>query len=595
MGSGVKQWAMPLVALIGCAPAEVVMVDVPNDVVLASLVELDEFGSLERASPLQAWPDSLPVVTRPDERVFLIGYTEAQLASYGVAVSTWLGATLVAAEGCRNALPTPAYAARIEGSALMPSDAAAVPRLSAALTHEGCGDFADEPWVVELSCAERACTVASDTVAPCIVELSVSGCDEGVVRVTQDPLTGRLCADVEIDDRQQCVASEDTFADTSVSCDGGACDVYVYRDARVRPRPFELERGQWRDGPARIPASALDKPWVQVRFLESGYALDMAVLNDHAVISSPVDPDNRCGTEAGSFYSVDLTSLATIAVEPGPPCAKAMSADPGGQTFVASYYDEPQWRIGRFDGRGRELVSVPLSDRFDDVSVWRPQQVLRPPGLNEIWLTMINVDGLNPVPGTALIRLDAGSLLPQAEYPLHGWGRSFSAVMAEAAQFALVTEWMPTVGWFAPSEAIFPTPSRTSMVPPDNVRNEYYSMTSLGDDRVIVAALGQAPALLLSGQPLRRAFHPGGGVEQAMVRFMPRPDGLQLGIGMQTINGGQREAIAVLLDPVAMRFRPGVWVIGDGFPTVVKTDDQGRIFVLLPWTAELVRLDPTRR
>ncbi|MEM7677172.1 MAG: hypothetical protein AAF449_14310 [Myxococcota bacterium] len=54
----------------------------------------------------------------------------------------------------------------------------------------------------------------------------------------------------------------------------------------------------------------------------------------------------------------------------------------------------------------------------------------------------------------------------------------------------------------------------------------------------------------------------------------------------------RREAIATLLDAGAERFLPGVWKLGDSVPSVVRTDAAGRHFVLLPWTAELVRITP---
>src|SRR5262249_40423631 len=55
---------------------------------------------------------------------------------------------------------------------------------------------------------------------------------------------------------------------------------------------------------------------------------------------------------------------------------------------------------------------------------------------------------------------------------------------------------------------------------------------------------------------------------------------------------GTWRALAGLFDLEAQRFRPGLIDVGHGVINRIRDDGKGRLLVLLPWSAELVRLTP---
>ena len=50
------------------------------------------------------------------------------------------------------------------------------------------------------------------------------------------------------------------------------------------------------------------------------------------------------------------------------------------------------------------------------------------------------------------------------------------------------------------------------------------------------------------------------------------------------------ETWASFFDRDAERFLPGEWRIGEGVVTDAQFDGEGRLYLLLPWAAEVVRL-----
>ena len=589
------RWVFGLgLALTACNGWVAARPEVPADVGLAALVEVTSDGRVVAATPLTPWGDNLPVISRRSAGTLLVGFAEDQFDGYGVGMDALVGASLRQASGCDNALPPPRFAAQVGDGIVDPIAISDVPALTADFTALGCQDLETHTYAVDPTCEAEVCVPVARSRQPCVLELDLQTCGGGKVVITQDPLTSELCGTVE--DRG-CAPADDGYADLSFDCEPGppACRLHVYRDARRRPQPFELASVKWRSGPPSIPGTVLDRPWIPVRFLRSGYGLDMEMLDGRLIISSPTDPEQRCNLPA-DFYSVDTETLETIDVVSGPICPTALSADPSGQTFVAAYHDEQTWRIARFDARGMEIqTAIAVDETLSDRETWRPASAFRPQGTGEIWLTMINRVDFDPLPATVLIRFDEQTLARRTQQILPGWHRSYTGILTEnEPRFALLAEWSRSVGWFDPNGTDFPLPSATVPVPMDSpIKNQYYTLTLIAEDRVIVGALGRAPAIFASPSgDLRPIAHPGGEVEQMMVRFLPWTTNEWLGVGLQTLNGGRREAILTRVDVQSERFVPGVWVIGDGMPTIAKTDAQGRHFVLLPWTAELVRISP---
>lgn len=63
-------------------------------------------------------------------------------------------------------------------------------------------------------------------------------------------------------------------------------------------------------------------------------------------------------------------------------------------------------------------------------------------------------------------------------------------------------------------------------------------------------------------------------------------------VGLTLDSPEQPEALVGLLDPVEGHYRPGMLSLGFGVASVIRTDRPGRVYILLPWAAQLVRLSP---
>ncbi|MEM7678071.1 MAG: hypothetical protein AAF449_18930, partial [Myxococcota bacterium] len=83
--------------------------------------------------------------------------------------------------------------------------------------------------------------------------------------------------------------------------------------------------------------------------------------------------------------------------------------------------------------------------------------------------------------------------------------------------------------------------------------------------------------------------HPGRGAEQSVFALGPYDQDTFLAVGAE-IDVDGRKAVATLFDGKQLRFRPGVWPIGQGIATDI-VQRAGRTFVLLPWIGQVAVLE----
>ncbi|MEM7676428.1 MAG: hypothetical protein AAF449_10540 [Myxococcota bacterium] len=589
-----------LIALASaCASdTEVVQVTLPDTVTVVGLLGFDAESRFVKGASLQPWTDSLSVVSPVDRRTLLIGFTDQQLQPYVNVLSP--SDTLRPAVGCENHLPPAVFAAWWTPEGLEVVDPSTLPDFTNDTVTTSCSTVVDLDWAVDDTCYDERCFPAVSGVGPCSVELDLSACDGGRIIATVDA-NGEVCATIQ-DRETRCDAVDDEYSDQSFSCPSAErmCPVHLYTDARARPMPFTVARGRWIVGENRRPGVLGERAWIGLNHVRSGYAYGMTVLDDRVVVSGAVDADG-CSEAASRLTFIDPDSLDTVLSVNAYSCVQALSTDPSGSTFVAAYYDNG-WRVGRFDRTGDELVrGPPIGPQFGgtrssgarQVPNWRAAEILRPVDAGDLWLIMYDSRGAEPALGTtAWVRLDARTLAPVSSPQfLEPWFRSYAGSLGPDGSYALLDDWSFSVGWFGSDSS---TPMASVSVGPDSpFKNVYYDLRPISEQRMLVALQGRAPALTVTpmGQ-IRRMTHPAGEREQVMMTFLPWAGSIQLGLGIQTVDRGNREVIATLIDPSNDRFLPGVWVIGEGMPSFVRTDVRGRYFIILPWTAEIVRLDP---
>ena len=584
---------------LSCSSPTEVSLEVPADVVFVGVITVDAEGRLQGGSVLTDWTPSLPVVSQAGVRTLLVGYTQAQLAKYGDAPLN--GEPLREAIGCTGRLPTPAFTALVDanGTRSVP-EGLTVPALTTDAVATVCR-LPDAPnWAIDVTCFDQRCAPRVSAVSDCTLRFDLVECGGGEARMTFDA-DGEACIEV-LGRTETCREMDDRFSLASATCGGGACNVHIYREARDIERPFDLvPPTRFLDVRRAEPGTLAERSWIAARFLWSGYASAMVVLGDKLIISAWGLFD-QCNTNGARFVFVDRETLTTTGAVPTYPCPQALSVDPGGETFVAAYLSEQGWRVGRFDADGRELysaeaVGAELSVLRDEnlrptVPVWRPSEFLRSPGGDKLWLVMYNALGDEPAEeSAAVIELDAETLERTSQEVLDGWFRSYSGVAESAETYVLLSEWSYSLGWFASGGTSSDPEWQIARDTP--LRNIHYKVARLTSDRFLVSALGRAPAIIMGRNgEIDRMSHPGGETEQMMVKYFDWNGPIKLGIGLQTVNDGRREAIATLLDTENDRFLPGVWALGEGFPSLFASDERGRHYVVLPWTAEVLRIDP---
>ncbi|MEM7676827.1 MAG: hypothetical protein AAF449_12560, partial [Myxococcota bacterium] len=451
-------WAYAMLATVfGCADDAVVQAEVPEDVAYVAILELAEDGQLRQASDLTPWTPSLPVVSDASTTTLVVGYTERQLAPFGADIGALGPIPLTTATGCAPALPVPAYAARLDDQRLQAFAADAVPPITAPLARQGCEGLAERNWAVDATNGSQRCDVAVFSRNACQVRLQLDGCDDRAFVVTQNPIDGSFCGETE--GGLACVSTPDPHAPISLNC-GADGRFHIYPDATNVEPPFALDRVRFRDEPFFAPSTAQNTPWVHVRFLRSSYGIAMALLRDRVIISSPLDPADRCGLSPSAFYSIDPDTLQVFHVESGRACARPLSVDPGGETFLAIFHDGQTWRIGRFDADGRLLADqAVVTEPYSGINDWRPQAILRPPGTADVWVLFNFRREIAPLPANILVRVNSTSLAVMPPDVLPTWQRTFAAAVLDGdPTCAFVSEWEPTVGWFAPNGLDYPSP-----------------------------------------------------------------------------------------------------------------------------------------
>ncbi len=584
----------------GCFGLDPIDVDVPAEVSAAGVVLLNDDDQVVEGSSLVPWASSLPVFAPAQERSLVLGFTDRQLAPFPNLVGS--PERLEAAASCSNRLPAPAFAAFLTADGLTPTDPRTVPAVTSMTVRSTCSaPQPGEGWHVDVSCFNELCRAPITGFGECSVSFDLSSCGGvGNVDVTIDA-DGQACAEVT-GAPQSCEQVSDPYSTATLQCGTrgaiGSCTIHIYRDARERPPPFVATKKQWADRVPMEPSFLDRREWVGSRNLRSGYALAMTLLDGAVVISGPADPERGCSTEPGFFYFVDTETLDRIREVQGLPCVEAIVADDNGDTFVAVYLGASGWRIGRFNQNGEMLLGRAVGDAIRNevlpmspVPYWRAQALLKPPFSDELWLVMYDGRDDGQRPGVAVIRLNRSTLSEVAVDELSSWSRSYEAVMVGPRQFSLIGQSNFLVGWFSSGEE-FPD-FQVSVLAEDEVRNVLYSILPITPDRLVVSARGRVPALVVSkfGE-LKPIVHPAGQPVQAIMRLAEWDGPIKLGLGMETTIEPRREAVAMLMDTDHDRFLPGVWKIGDGMPGFVATDIRGRHFVLLPWSAEIVRIDP---
>jgi hypothetical protein len=550
-------------------------------------------ASCSAASGIEAWPEgqALPIFAEALSEPLLVAYRDADLARLGVRDDPAGAARerLRAPAGCEQPLPAPAWAARwsVRGElvALDAEALAEVPALTSGWVTTRCAPLASGALSVDVTCEDRHCAHALRSTGECEFEVEFSGC-------TRAPVTGAIFANGEL-----CLGPE---------ADAPACPV----EAVVPPGepPFLLDRVELvPTAQERLPDFLTFNGLLIPDVMSEGWAHDLELVGGYVAV---VVGDGTFGGPCRGDYSrtvrvelwdpqtLTLASTATV-----PPCLTAI-ASLGGSGFVGAYSSERAWRLGRFDVTGRLVASAPIDDRTTR-GAGEPRLVTRPghrvldvehlagAGVVAVLFNLDGDDGKTGDGGNIVFTYDVETLARRGGFE-NPDGQRWVMTPVDDRTLALPRNDARAIEWLD----VITGPLSTS-APLRRLDGVF------GDDSLLDVALdASSTRLLVAGtrNPLLYTVAPRGAalgrahvfdrdVAPVTMTRWPRDPALTLVAGVSG-TGDEPRAEVMLLDAARPAFLAGTWDVGWGMPTKLVTDEEGRIFVLLPWSGALVRLTP---
>lgn len=581
------RWSFVFVlATLGCVPAPRLASDVPDDVAWAAVVTLDHAGAIE-ASPLTPWPrgEGLTVAATQRGDTFVLGYTAAQIAALAAEVPP--GARLTRAKGCDVPLPAPRWSGRWSADRLTPAEASAVPPLTAEWLLDACPELDARPLAVDASCAETRCAREPTWTSRCRFELDLEACASAGRFAARVGPNGSLCLE-PLDTAWSCAPEDEALACTTPE----ATPCRLHAELGPWPQPFDLTEVPLVPGaPPFLPEWLRRLGQLRPGAHRTGIAVDMAAVGDTLVVALPRAgaPHERCDPRApaGSLVFVDLETAASRSVT-APPCIHAVAPLPGG--FAAAFAEGSSLALGRFDAAGRLLhhvltVHEALPRRLGAGRDQATALLFAEGRLLALWgggdaraiLTAHHPETL------ALERtLDLGTA---HHWTLRPGLRPGELLLLDSR--ARAVRWLDLEAWSIVHDE--PIPWRPSPRESDGL----FDLVVDHQRMEILVAGSLHPALHTLGDraPHRvRAIHPSATLHPLSLSALEAP--LFFAGGTAQREDGAWRATGSLYDAAAGRFLPGSFDLGHGITGPVHRDPTGRLWVLLPWTGALLRLDP---
>ncbi len=534
-----------VVLTLACRPNTNLSVEVPPDVRYAAVLQLDG-DTLVAATPLLSWSEDegLPVFADGARRHVVVGYGALDLADDDRPFTQPLEP---APSPCAAQLPTPLWAADLAGASV---DASALTPLTAPWLSDACAPLDDDLWIENL-CGNRRCTIDRIDTTACTRTYSLAAC-QGPEAIT---VSRRA-------DRSLCATSD---------ADLDACP-YVFHDIASGPAPFTIERRVLVAGEDIAP---IDRPTPVDR--ERGTLLDFAFVGDAILVAARATPNDDC--EAGATRRLfvldadDLSVRDTIAIDG---CLERLERIDSGAFAVGATGD--RWALFTFDATGTRTATAAIPVIDFPIVDYRVVDVL-PAGDLAYVVFAARVDRDAPY-RLAAVEVDTRTLQIQRIFdrtePRETWRvvlREDKLVAAGLGQQSFVEIGLAGNGASATS------------VPHEYTGGEINDLYVAG----ATLAVSLRQVLHVYGERvLRRPVF----TQSDVVAVHDWSDDLRLVVELQYLVE-PRESEAVFYDERRDRLLPGRWPIGPSIPGRIRTDDSGRVVMLLPWVGQIVRLTET--
>lgn len=575
-----------VVALAGCSEPRPVRVDVPPDVEWVALV------SPTGATPLVRWLAGapLPAHTAGGETIQLVGYTAEQVRQLPVQDGARVAEErLRLAKGCERHLPVPAWFGELTPDDLLTTRA---PSEAPVLTASWISCPTD-PVLTHATCLSLPCAIGETQTIGCAVRVDLSACGAGVL-VGERQADGSICFEPL---PWTCEPVETLAPEITAQACANDCRTSVFE--APREPPFTLERVAVTGGELYLPGELTDDLLVPNNRLHSGKAFDLALLRDRLVVAHagatavyfcPIEAERPAGRL--SFY--DLDSLALVGTATAPECLTRLLGE--GDTFVGVHGARGEPVLSRFSREGRRLASGPPSsgDRpRADAAAQIPADLVRVGRQLAVIYEWLDARPGGVDLGYFLYGYDPTSL-EALHTDLIREGRAFAMAAVGTSSLAIAEEKYQRIDYFDVERRVF---VGATALPTSPVAFRY-DMTSLalapGTRRLLATTpLDLASVRLVNGSrsvalvlPFERTLFP------TSTHAWPGAPDVLVVAGVSPTAAGAYDAVITRFDTRAARFLPGTWTIGQGAVTRMVTDGSGRLWALLPWAGEVVRLTP---
>lgn len=602
--------AVALLAAAACNPGVVLRTDqIPDDTQWIAILYDHDGGRVDAVSPLLPWhegvtaPEPSSAVARYWVAAFRAEDLEGLMPDSAVGAGAEALSPVYAPDPCTPVLgAAPAWLGYAEGEGILrPVATSSAPALTAGWLARGCPAVGGGA----LLAADRGqlcpATASQDD---CALEVrAAAGCPSVSLRVDR---RGAVCAPpVACVNDAAVAASIDAVA--SLSCaDGTGYDVLASRPfaAAVEVAAIDVLPGMGPPDPGRLSGSMVIEK-------NEGFLTDLALLGDRVIVASQerwVQPHCRPepGTPQSKLRVFDLDGLGSITTATAPPCLIALHPDPAGPGAIglANAADLRRLAVLRTNDGGAPLESVDL-----------PVD-----GALEAWAVDLIEDGSDPDRLVALVGWRRSDGVSADLYGVRVRGALGSPVrLARIDGVDPIAIRALSGGRFAVLDkgvvdriVIVEAGSRTRHLPlaaagaaaPAQSRLPSHLVVVADPLRLVVSDAGPQEALQLvdvaDGRSVNARPYERDAFAQAMHRW-PGDQGLVL--VASTERAPAREAFLSLLDPRgelgAPHFLPGLLPSAGGAPRIgfgvvsrIEEDAAGRLWLLLPWSARLVRLTP---
>ncbi len=514
----------------------------------------------------------------------LVGFDEASIRRLDPPTDVELERDpLSEATACDPRLPEPVWSVALSSGAPEPSAGAfTTDWLSSScpqLLPEGerglvdlCGDLICSPWAEQRGCE---------------LHIGIRQC--GPVGVPDFSATldraGRTCTTAPA-----CEALETApGAAASFLCQGNlSCPIHIYGGRETLDLVFDK-------------AAVLDRPLLEREFGKgiapsdwlTGYLGSIAHLADRVVISGHVDAGYRRTDFAAraptllAFLdpeTMQVTSTRT-ATESG---LLHISKDRFGDGFVGVFHQADDLAIGRFSADGERIAAVPFGVGRDH----------SPFGLTALPAQSAFVSFTGSLPDRTRVQIgmfDAQTLAVRGLCELHEPLRPIDVVALDDGRIAVSDDDGDKVAWIDPMTceiSTFASPGAGAFglgfLYPGRAPGELIVTTDAGNSRGLHRI---APGRF----PIRGAQFVGAPSGTAAVGLLvPHPGDRfrQLVAGIADPLGQRQATLAEFLIEDTPRVLPRTLEVGVGPLTAPSIDAKGRLWMLLPWSAEVVRLAP---